>query len=150
MTKRILTALLAGMLTLFIATVALADSTPDQAKAFVKEAVAYVKANGKEKAIAEFSNPQGKFVKGDLYIFAIDFNGVMVAHGSNPKLVGKNMLEHKDPDGVYLFKEFVKVGKQGSGWVDYKWPHPVTKEVKPKTSFVEAVDDVIAGCGVYK
>lgn len=148
--KRILAAIFTGLFLLGLTALSFADSTPEQAKALVKEAVAFQKANGKEKALAEFSNPKGKFVKGDLYIFAIDYNGVMVAHGNNQKIIGKNMMESKDPDGVFFIKEFIKAGKQGGGWVDYKWPHPVTKEVKPKTSYLEPVDDVVLGCGVYK
>ena len=38
-------------------------ATPDDAKAFAEKAVAYWKANGKEKAVAEFNNPKGQFVK---------------------------------------------------------------------------------------
>ncbi len=36
----------------------------------VEKAAAYVQANGKEKALKEFNNPKGQFVKGELYIFA--------------------------------------------------------------------------------
>ncbi|RNC71446.1 MAG: histidine kinase [Desulfuromonadales bacterium] len=148
--KRILSLILAGLFVLGLTTVAFADSSPDQAKALVKEAVAYVKANGKDKALAEFSNPKGQFVKADLYIFVVDMNGVMIAHGANQKLIGTNMMDKKDPDGVPFIKKFVEVGKQGGGWVDYKWPHPVTKQVTPKTSYVEEVDGIIVGCGVHK
>lgn len=150
MTKRILSLILAGLFVLGIASFSFAGGTPDNAKALVKEAVAFAKANGKEKALAEFSNPKGQFVRGDLYVFAVDFNGVMVAHGANQTLIGKNMMDAKDPDGVPYIAKFVEVGKQGGGWVDYKWPHPKTKQVTPKTSYVEAVDDIIVGCGVHK
>lgn len=149
MTKRILSLILAGLFVLGIATFSFA-ATPDDAKALVKEAVAFVKANGKEKALAEFNNPKGQFVRGDLYVFAVDFNGVMVAHGANQALIGKNMMDAKDPDGVAYIAKFVEAGKQGSGWVDYKWPNPKTKQVTPKTSYLEAADGIIVGCGVHK
>ncbi len=48
-----------------------ADGTPAEAKALVKKAIDYMKANGKDKAFAEFSNPKGKFVDRDLYIFSL-------------------------------------------------------------------------------
>lgn len=148
--KKVLYFVVLGLFVCALAGISHAGNTPDEAKAMVKKAVAYVKENGKEKAFAEFNNPKGQFVEGELYIFVIDFNGKMLAHGSNQSLVGKDMIETKDPDGVYLFKEFIKTAKQGGGWVDYKWPHPATKKVEPKTSYVEALDDLILGCGVYK
>lgn len=44
--------------------------TPAEAKAMVKKAVAYVKEVGRDKALAEFGNPKGKFIYKDLYIYA--------------------------------------------------------------------------------
>ena len=54
--------------------------------AFVDEAANYVKDNGKEKALLEFNNRSGSFVRGELYIFAYDFNGTNIAqsHQARP------------------------------------------------------------------
>lgn len=125
----------------------------EEAVAMVKRAVAYLKENGKEKAFAEFANPSNaQFHDRDLYLFVYDFNGVAVAHGNNPKMVGKNLLEMKDNDGKFIIKGFIDVAaKSGKGWVDYKWPNPVTKAIEQKSSYVEKVDgDLIIGSGIYK
>lgn len=128
--------------------------TADEAVALVKKAAAYLTANGKEKAFAEFNNSSGQFVMKDLYIFVYATNGegTNLAHGANPKMVGKNLLELKDADGVFIVKEFIKTAnsKTGKGWVDYKWPNPVTKALEAKSSYVEKVGDVVIGCGIYK
>lgn len=127
--------------------------TADEAVAMVKKAAAYLKANGKEKAFADFADKNNaQFHDRDLYIFVYDFNGIAVAHGNNPKMVGKNLLEMKDNDGVYIIKGFVDVAKsKGKGWVDYKWPNPVTKAIEQKSAYVEKVDgDLIIGSGIYK
>jgi signal transduction histidine kinase len=124
--------------------------SPDEAMAMVKKAVAYVKANGKEKAFAEFSNPKGAFVDRDLYVMVYDMEGNNKAHGSNPKLIGKNLLEIKDADGVFIVKGLIDTAKKGSGWFDYKWPNATTKAVEPKSTYVEKVDDVLIGVGIYK
>jgi len=130
---------------------ALAGGTANEAKGLVEKAAAYVKAEGKEKAFAEFSNPSGKFVDRDLYIFIVDFNGLTLAHGGNAKLVGKNMLELKDADGEFFIKKFIGVAKaKGNGWVDYKWVNPVTKRIEPKSTYIQKVDDYFLGCGIYK
>ena len=71
--------------------IAFAASSADEAKAMVEKAAAYVQANGREKAVTEFNNPKGQFVKGELYVFAWDLNGTNIAN--NPKQVGMNVLE---------------------------------------------------------
>jgi hypothetical protein len=121
----------------------------EAAKAMVKSAVAYLKANGKAKTLLEITETKGQFVKGELYLFAIDLQGRMLAHGANPTLVGKSMIEFRDPDGKYFFKEFISVAKKGSGWVAYKWINPVTRKTEPKSSYVELAGDIIIGCGIY-
>ncbi|RZI44625.1 histidine kinase [Herbaspirillum sp. HC18] len=151
--KKLLCAILFGLTTLaFIPASFAADKgTADEATALAKKAIAFIKANGKEKAYAEFTNPNGQFKDRDLYIFVVDFNGKTLAHGANPKLVDKNMIELKDADGKLFVKEFIDVAKaKGKGWVDYKWPNPVTKAIEAKSSYVEKVDDVLIACGIYK
>ncbi len=123
----------------------------DQAVALVKKAAAYLQANGKDKAFAEFSNPKGQFVERDLYVFVNDFEGNTLAHGGNAKLVGKNVMELKDADGKLFIKEMTELAKtKGKGWIDYKWPNPVTKAIEAKTTYVERAGDVLIGCGIYK
>ncbi|MDY7574033.1 cache domain-containing protein [Actimicrobium sp. CCI2.3] len=136
------------------AVIAAEKGSRDEAVALVKKAAAYLRENGKEKAFAEFNKPDGPFVDRDLYIFAYSAggDGTNLAHGANPKLIGKNLLELRDADGKPIVKNFIEVanGKTGNGWVDYKWANPLTKAVEAKTSYVEKVGDVILGSGVYK
>jgi cytochrome c len=146
--KKILVAILANLL---LVSFAFAGGTADEAKALMDKAVAYVKANGKDKAFAEFTNQKGKFIDRDLYIFVVDFKGITLAHGGSEKLVGKDMLELKDADGKYFIKEFIELAKtKGSGWVDYKWANPVSKKIEDKSTYVVKLDDCFLGCGIYK
>src|SRR5208337_877278 len=88
----------------------------DDAKALVKRAAAYVKYQGKQKALAEISTPKGMFDKGELYVFAYDLQGVMVAHPKNPALIGQNLYSVPDSEGKLFRKEIVEKAKsQGSG-----------------------------------
>lgn len=149
--KKVIMAVILVMVTLGVCGGALAaDSNKDSAKALVKKAVKFYKANGKEKALAEFSNPKGQFVKGDLYLTVWDFNGTQIAHGTNPKLIGKNLLELKDSNGKEFVKEFMAVGKNGSGWVEYTWTNPASKKIESKLTYLETVGDIIIGSGFYK
>lgn len=124
----------------------------NEAVAMVKKAVALIKSDGKEKAFAAIADPANKdFHDRDLYIYVYDLNGVAVAHGVNPKLVGKNLLDMKDNEGKAMIQEMVKVAKEkGSGWVDFKWPNPVTKAVEAKSGYVERTGDLLVGSGIYK
>jgi cytochrome c len=123
----------------------------DDAKAMVKRAVAYVKYQGREKAIAEISKPRGMFDRGELYVFAYDMQGVMLAHPKNAELIGKNLLDVPDSEGKLFRKEIVqKARSKGWGWVDYKYLNPETKEMEFKTTFCRAVADLIVCCGTYE
>ncbi len=114
------------------------------------------RANGADKTWAEINNHAGaKFVSKDLYVFsgALKPGIPAPAHGANLKLVGKVMTELKDVDGVPFTKRFAEVAnsKEGKGWVDYKWPNPISKQVEQKSTYVERADDnFYIACGIYK
>jgi cytochrome c len=127
--------------------------TAAEAKTLVEKAMAYIKANGKDKAMAEFNNQKGNFFikEKELYIFVVEFNGFCLANGGNPKLAGKDMSNLQDADGKYFIKAMIELAKtKGSGWVDYKWTNPGTKQIEPKSSYVAKGDDYFVGCGIYK
>lgn len=125
--------------------------TKEEAKTIVENCARFIKEQGKEKAFAEINNPKGQFTNKDLYIFAYDFQGEVLAHGANPKLIGKNLIEMKDPDGVFVIKGLIEQATKGEGWFKYKWTHPQTKKVEGKDAFVKKIDDTLwIGCGVYR
>lgn len=151
--RRMLAVLVIGCVLVAGAGVAAAADmgTKDEAVAMVMKAVGFIKANGAEKAYAEFSNPKGQFVDRDLYIAVYDMNGKCLAHGANAKMIGRDLLDNKDVDGKEFVKERVEMmKKQTSGWQDYKFRNPTSNQVEPKAMYVERVNDVIVGCGIYK
>lgn len=128
-----------------------AQGNAEEASAMVKKAVAYMKANGKEKTLQEASNNKGQFVDRDLYLSIYDLKGKVVAHGSNAKLIGADVSELKDADNKYFIKEILaKAQSGGSGWVDYKWVNPVSKEIQAKSVYLQKADDVVIASGFYK
>jgi len=140
-------------------------ATPFEAKKLVEQAAAYVKANGEEKALKEFSNANGKFVKNelyllgydlnealkdDLYIFVYDLKGVMLANPKAPKLVGKNLYNEPDSKGKLFRKEIVDLtNSRGSGWVDYTYMNPAIKQEENKITYCQKVGNLIVCCGAY-
>jgi cytochrome c len=148
--KRLLAASLAGLL---MAGSALAadQGSAAEAEAMVKKAVAHIKAAGPEKAYDEFTNGKS-FKDRDLYIIVYDLNGKNLAQGANPKLVGKDLIGLKDPDGKPIIQMFVDVAKtKGKGWVEgYKFLNPVSQKMEGKAMYLERVGDTLVGCGIYK
>ena len=125
--------------------------TPDDAVAWVKKAVDFIKTNGRDKGLAEFNKADGKFTSGALYIFVIDQKGTMLAHGTLPRIVGKLVLEMKDADERYLFKDMLTAtSAKSNAWVHYKWPNPISKAIEAKSTYLERVDDMVIGCGIYR
>lgn len=126
------------------------QGTAEEATALVKKAVAYLKANGKDKTLAEMSNNKGQFVDRDLYISVYDMNGKVIAHGTNAKLIGKDVSALKDADGKQFVKDILTQAKaSGKGKSNYKWQNPVTKEIQAKSVYFEKADDMVFSGGYY-
>lgn len=141
------------MISFFVGACITHASPLDDAKGLAEKAATYVKANGKEKGLAEINDPKGPFVKGDLYVVVADFNGISLANPVQPKLNGRNLLDVKDGSGKPFMKEVVDIAKtKGSGWVTYSWTNPETKKLQPKKSWVQRVEghDVLVICGVWQ
>ena len=127
------------------------NATAKEAEAMVKKGVAFIKANGKDKGFAEITNKQGQFTDRDLYLVYYQFDGKVMAHGANEKMVGKVLIDLKDVDGKEFVRERVELGKaKGSFWQDYKFTNPVTKKVEPKQMYCERLDDGVVCGGIYK
>ena len=125
--------------------------TGPEAEALVKKAVALVKSAGPDKAYDEVTN--GKSLKDrDLYVAINDLSGKCLAHGANPKMIGKDMTELKDAEGRYPTKMMLEVAKgPGKGWTgDYKFMNPATQKVQVKVAYVERVGDLMVISGIYK
>ncbi|HEY1545261.1 MAG TPA: cache domain-containing protein [Xanthobacteraceae bacterium] len=101
------------------------------------------------KAVDDRSNPA--FHDRDLYPFVYDLHGVCVSHGARPALIGKNLISLKDQNGVYLIQEMIALAKgPGNGWVDYKWPNPLSNKIEDKASYIEKMGAYFVGVGIYR
>jgi len=123
----------------------------EEAKRWVERAVAIYKGSGKRIALSEYTNPNGQFVQDEMYIYVLNPKGTMLAHGVNEKFVGEDFICIQDYNGKTFIREIVdNANRKGSGWVEYTWSNPVTKEVLPKIVYFEKVDELIICSGVYK
>ena len=141
---------IAAMSLLAGTALAFAAATKDNAIAMVKKAVSVIKAEGPEKAYAEI-NKGGQFVDDEIYVVVSSSDGVTVAHATNPKLIGKNMMEAQDVDGKYFAKGMAEHGqKEASFWYDFKFTNPVTKKIQVKDNYCETFGSTRVCAGVYR
>jgi len=125
--------------------------TKEEATAMVKKAIAYAKEVGIEKAAADFMDKNGKWQDRDLYVVVIAKDGIRIAHGQNPKLVGKSFLESVDVTGKPYGKETMDgAAAKGSGWVEYTFKDPVSQKNLPKEVYYEKSGELVFLSGVYK
>jgi hypothetical protein len=125
--------------------------TCELARGWVDDAKTFYLRVGKRIALAEFTNPRGMFSEGQLYIFVLNFKGIMLAHGVNERFVGEDFIDIKDFGGKPFIKEIIDIAlDKGSGCMEYKWYHPKTKQVFPKVVYFEKVDNLIICGGAYE
>jgi cytochrome c len=146
----LLPAALLGLLAAALPAAGADKATPAEAEALAKKAVAFIKKVGPEKAYEEFTNGKS-FKDRELYVIVYDLTGKNLAHGANPKLVGKDLIGLKDPDGKPLNKMLVDLAKEkGKGWSEeFKFRNPVTDKVAPRKVYVERLGETFVGVGVF-
>ena len=87
----------------------------------------------------------------DGYMFVYDLDGVNIVHGSNQALEGRNLIDLKDPNGVFLIRELIAAGKKGGGFVTYMWDEKTRGGLTPKLGYAAAMNNNrwIIGSGFY-
>ncbi|WP_117191306.1 methyl-accepting chemotaxis protein [Rhizobium terrae] len=93
-----------------------------------------------------------RYGEGSGYFWINDMTPRMVMHPIKPELNGKDLSGDKDPNGKFLFVEFVNTVKAGGkGFVDYYWPKPGAEQPVEKYSHVAGFSPWgwIVGTGVY-
>lgn len=151
-TRRALGVFVAAILALGLAGPAAAEeASRANAQKMVESVMAMHRSAGPEKTLAAISTREGPFHKGELYAFAYNTKGEVVAHPVNAKLIGKNMIDVPDPDGKLFRKVIVEMAlAKGGGVVDYKYKNPTNGKMEPKLAFFQRAGDVIYLCGAYE
>ncbi|HDZ56840.1 MAG TPA: hypothetical protein ENI17_12200 [Pseudomonas xinjiangensis] len=139
-------------ITVLIAPITAFAGPKEDAVDMVDRAYDFWHTHGREAAIQAFHDPNGEFIKGDLYIWVSTGDGVIIAHGGTPALAGKNLGGMKLPDGRKFVEEVQKAtSTDGQGWVSYTWTHPVTRKPGMKMTYVRDLspDRTAVGVGIY-
>jgi hypothetical protein len=129
----------------------LQQGTAEEAFALVARAVAYRRQCGsRESYLRDLTLADKGFFDRDMYIFALDRHGQYLSFGGNPAKVGTRVQDIVGIDGAGLMNAILSQADHEPGWVSYDITNPSSGRVQTKISFVQQLDDLIVGCGVYK
>ena len=117
-----------------------------EAQAMSESAAAFLETEGTVIAFDAFDNAE-EWKDRDLYVFVLDPDGVNVAHGVDPDLIGQDLFELTDVNGFLFVQAFLAI--ENTGWVDYVWADPITGLEEPKSSYIIRVGDYVVGVGAY-
>jgi methyl-accepting chemotaxis protein len=72
------------------------------------------------------------------YFFGYDSNTVRLFKANSPEGVGQSFKDNRDPNGVYVNRDLVKVAKDGTHYLEYSSPLPGNTQVLvPKLGYTE-------------
>ncbi|OHX10380.1 methyl-accepting chemotaxis protein [Chromobacterium sphagni] len=107
-------------------------------------------ADAKRQALQELARLR---FDGNEYFFTLDRNMVWLAHGMNPKLVGKDMHGVKDATGIGMGQLFDRVLREngGKGFAQYYWDKPGARVPQPKLAYFQTTSrwGWVVGTGLY-
>lgn len=118
---------------------------------FVEDAAAYAREYGKEAALEAFNDPEGAFIDGELYVFAYEMDGTVIALPYQQGLLGTVRTGITDSNGVKFIDGLIEVAGEGGGSLYYIYPNPGNDYREEfKLSYVIPVDDEwFVGSGIY-
>lgn len=129
----------------------LQQGTADEAQSLVRRALRFRQQQGQlDGFLRGITDPQRGFHDRDMYVFVLDEDGRYLAFAGNPSKVGTRVHDIPGVDGAGLLASIVEQARHGPGWVEYDITNPTSGQVQTKMSFVQVVDGLYLGCGVYK
>jgi methyl-accepting chemotaxis protein len=133
-----------------VALFKLQQGSAEEAVALVELAVAHRRRTSKDSFARDLTDPSKGFYDRDMYVFLLDDNGTYLAFGGNPAKVGTRVHDIAGIDGSGLLQSIMDQASFEPGWVEYDITNPTTGKVQSKMSYVQQVDGLYVGCGVYK
>ena len=123
-------------------------------RAFVEDAIWFYESNGRSALIEHLDSPDSTdplSVDGQWYGFAVDLNGVVLAHPTVPENVGMTLREilGATSEGLAAADEMVTATETGK-WVDYTYLNPQSGRQETKHTWIVKRDDILIASGWYE
>jgi signal transduction histidine kinase len=93
-----------------------------------------------------------RFDGNDGYFYVYELDGTCLVHPVSPSLVGTNIFNLQDEDGVFVFQRVLAAADQaGGGFAPYKWENPTTHRPSRKYGYAMIIPEWgwMVGTGVY-
>jgi methyl-accepting chemotaxis protein len=134
-----------------VSSMRLRQGSADEAREMLDRALDHMAAVGKEQGFKDLHDSTKGFIDRDMYVFALDRDGVYVACGAKPELIGTSVNVLPGIQGTPFVQNAWAAAQAGGGWVQYEIANPMTGGVTPKESYVRQLDEsLLLGCGVYR
>ena len=77
-----------------------------------------------------------RYGNNDYFFFYLE-NGTSIMSGANPGIVGKNLIDAKDPTGYPYVRAMISAAQAGTGYSSFLYPRPTdpTKTALPKIAY---------------
>ncbi|MFM0591405.1 cache domain-containing protein [Paraburkholderia dilworthii] len=87
----------------------------------------------------------------DGYFFVYDTHGRSLMHPREPDLVGRDLWELRDPQGILTIQQLLAASARGGGYVRYVWHRPSTGKLASKLGYVVPLErwGWMIGTGIY-
>lgn len=87
----------------------------------------------------------------DGYFFVYDLQGKSLMHPRQPELVGHNLWNLRDAQGVPTIQRLIARAREGGGFERYNWRKPSSSKEAPKLGYVVPVESWgwMMGTGIY-
>ncbi|MXZ89667.1 MAG: hypothetical protein F4Z07_12635, partial [Dehalococcoidia bacterium] len=112
----------------------------------MSRAVAKYDADGLDAVITHYNSRDS--LEGQFYLFLIGDDDIYLAHPIFPHLIGTDIKDVVGSDGQELGREIAQATGEGV-WVEYLWPHPVSRKEQQKVTWAIRHDGLIFASGYY-
>ena len=124
----------------------LAEDVSASVKGYIDKAIARYESDGLDATIAHYNSQDS--LDGQFYLFLIGGDDIYLAHPIFPHLIGTDIKEVVGSDGQELGREIARATEDGV-WVEYLWPHPVSRKEQQKVTWAIRHDGLIFASGYY-
>ena len=102
-------------------------------------------------AIQDDGQGRGLYHDGELYVFVLDGENVLVAHGADQDLLGTDFDDVNDTRDTNIGELFTANRSPYGKWVQYYWPNPATESgaSELKLSWIKFHAGYTFGVGIY-
>ena len=124
----------------------LVEDVAESVKEYVDKAIAKYDGDGLDATISHYNSQDS--LDGQFYLFLIGEDDIYVAHPIFPHLIGTDIKDVVGSDGQELGEEIAQATEEGV-WVEYLWPHPVSRKEQQKVTWAIRHDGLIFASGYY-